>query len=110
MDYVNGDNITNNKHLAEAIDMTREGSMPADGTSGYDEPGGAGPDYTLRNSTFHVAIDELEKITTAPKDSQEEIKQVIAMLREARGADDHRRSQVMTEAHSILQDVWVPPE
>lgn len=26
MDYVNGDDVTGNAHLAEAIDVTREGS------------------------------------------------------------------------------------
>lgn len=110
MDYVNGEDTTNNKHLAEAIDMTREGSAPADGTTGYDEPGSAGPDFTLRDSCFHVAIDELQKITTAPEESQEEIDRVIEMLQDARYADNHRRAQVMANAHEILQDVWVPPE
>lgn len=37
MEYVNEDDVTSNKHLAEAIDMTREGSAPV-GTTGYDEP------------------------------------------------------------------------
>lgn len=110
MDYVNGENVTNNEHLAEAIDMTREGSAPADGTTGYDEPGSAGPDFTLRDSCFHVAIEELEKISTAPEDSQEKIDQVLGMLREARNADNRRRAQVMAEAHEILQNVWVTPE
>lgn len=110
MDYVNGDDVTNNKHLAEAIDMTREGSAPADGTTGYDEPDSAGPDFTLRDSSFQVAIEELQKITTAPEESQEQIDRVVEMLREARHADDHRRAQVMAKAHEILQDVWAPPE
>lgn len=109
MDYVNGDDVTNNKHLAEAIDMTREGSAPADGTTGYDEPNSAGPDFTLRDSCFNVAIEKLEKITTAPKEGQKEIDRVLEMLREARHAENQRRSQVMAEAHEILQDVWVPP-
>ena len=110
MDYVNGDETTNNKHLAEAIDMTREGSAPADGTTGYDEPESAGPDFTLRDSCFHVAIDELQKITTAPEESQEEIDRVLEILRGARHADNNRRAQVMAKAHGMLQDVWVPPE
>lgn len=109
MDYVNGDDVSN-KHLAEAIDMTREGSAPADGTTGYDESRSAGPDFTDRDSCFHVAIDELQKITTAPQESQEEIDRVLEMLRNARHADNRRRAQAMAEAHQILQDVWAPPE
>lgn len=110
MDYVNGEDVTNNKHLAEAIDMTREGSAPPDGGTGYDEPNSAGPDFTLRDSCFHVAIEELQKISTAPKEGQEEIDRVLGMLREARHADNRRRAQVMANAHKILQDIWVPPE
>jgi len=110
MDYANGDDVTNNEHLAEAIDMTREGSAPPDETTGYDEPDSAGPGVTLRDSCFHVTIEELEKITTAPEENQEEIGRVLEMLRNARGADNRRRAQVMAEAHEILQDVWAPPE
>lgn len=47
MDYINGDNVSNNKHFVEAIDMTREGSAPVDGTTDYDELGSAGPDFIL---------------------------------------------------------------
>ncbi len=110
MKYADGDDETNNKHLAEAIDVTREGSMPADGTSGYDDPNGAGRDFSLRDSCFHVAIEELQKISTAPKESQEKIDRVIGMLQEAQYEDNRRRAQVMANAHEILQDVWVPPE
>lgn len=110
MNYANGEDVTNNEHLAEAIDLTREGSAPVDGTTGYDEPGSAGPDFTLRDSCFHGAIEGLQKVTTAPKDSQEELDHVLGMLQEARHADNHRRAQVMAEAYKRLQDVWVPPE
>ena len=55
MDYVNGEDVTDNPHLAEAIDVTREGSAPP-GSAGYDEPDSAGPGMTLRDSCFHVAI------------------------------------------------------
>lgn len=110
MDYVDGEEVTENEHLAESIDMTREGSAPPDGTTGYDEPDSAGPDFTLRDSTFHVAIEELQKISTAPKESQEEIDRVLEMLRGAQNADDETRARVMADAHRILQDVWVPPE
>lgn len=108
MDYVNGDNVTDNKHLAEAIDMTREGSAQP-GSAGYDEPDSAGPGVTLRDSCFHVAIEELEKIQSAPQESQEEIDHVLRMLREEQNAKNERRAQIMAEAHEILQDVWVPP-
>lgn len=110
MRYMNGDDETNNRHLAEAIDMTREGSAPVDGTTGYDEPESAGPGFTLRDSCFEVAIEELQKISTAPKESQAEIDRVVELLRQARHADDHQRAQVMATAHEKLQDVWVPPE
>lgn len=63
MDYVSGKDITDNKHLAEALVMTREGSAPTDGTTGYDEKQvGHGDVQSLRDSCFHVAIDELQKI------------------------------------------------
>jgi hypothetical protein len=110
MNYANGDDVTDNKHLAEAIDLTREGSAPMDGTTGYDDPDKAGPDFTLRDSCFHGAIEALQKITTAPKDSQKELDRVLEVLQEARHADNHRRAQVMAEANKRLQDVWVPPE
>lgn len=110
MKYINGDDVTNNKHLAEAIDMTREGSAPVDGTTGYDEPNSAGSGFTLQDSCFEVATEELQKITTAPADSQEEIDRVLGMLRGARHANNQRCAQVMAKAHEILQDVWVPPE
>jgi len=109
MDYVNGENVTNNDHLAEAIDMTREGSAQP-GSAGYDEPDSAGPGVTLRDSCFHVAIEELQKIQSAPPESQEEIDRALQMLRGAQNANNERRARVMANAHEILQDVWVPPE
>jgi len=109
MDYVNGETVTENPHLAEAIDMTREGSAQP-GSTGYDEPDSAGPGVTLRDSCFHVAIEELQKIQSAPPESQEEINRVLQMLREAQNADNEHRARVMAEAHEILQDVWVPKE
>lgn len=109
MDYVNGDDVTENNHLAEAIDMTREGSAQP-GSAGYDDPDSAGTGMTLRDSCFHVAIEELQQIQSAPRESQEEIDRVVQMLREAQTADNERRASVMAEAHEELQDVWVPPE
>jgi hypothetical protein len=109
MDYVNGDDVTENGHLAEAIDVTREGSAQP-GAAGYDEPDSAGPGVTLRDSCFHVAIEELQKIQSAPQESQEEINRVVRILREAENANNERRARVMAEAHETLQDVWVPPE
>ena len=109
MDYVNGDEVTRNKHLAEVIDVTREGSAQP-GSAGYDEPDSAGPGVTLRGSCFHVAIEELQKIQSAPQESQKEIERVLRMLREAQNATNERRAHVMAEAHETLQDVWVPPE
>jgi len=110
MDYVNGENVTDNRHLAEAINMTREGSAPADGTTGYDEPNSVGGGYNERDSCFAVAIEQLEKINAAPEESQEEIDRVLRKLRNAQNANDQRRAQVMAEAHETLQDLWVPPE
>lgn len=109
MDYVDGDDETENDHLAEAIDMTREGSAPP-GAAGYDEPDSAGPGETLHDSCFNVAIEELRMIQSAPQESQEEIDRVVQMLREAQNADNERRARVMAEAHETLQGVWVPPE
>lgn len=109
MDYVNGDDVTDNGHLAEAIDVTREGSAPP-GSSGYDELDGAGQGVTLRDSCFHVAIDELNKIQSAPQESREEIDRVLRMLQEAQHANNERRARAMSEAHGILQNLWVPPE
>ena len=109
MDYVNGEDVTDNKHLAEAIYMTREGSAQP-GSAGYDEPDSAGRGMTLRDSCFHVAIEELQKIQSAPQESQEEIDRVLRMLKEAQNANNERRGRVMAEAHETLQDVWVPPE
>lgn len=109
MDYVNGDDVTDNEHLAEAIDVTREGSAPP-GSAGYDEPNSAGPGITLRDSCFNVAIEELQKIQSAPQESHEEIDRVLRMLRQAEDANNERRANVMANAHDILQDVWVPPE
>ena len=109
MDYVTGDNVTNNKHLAEAIDMTREGSAQP-GSAGYDEPNSVGGGYSERDSSFHVAITELQKIDNAPAESQEEIDEVIEMLRGAQNANNERRARAMAQAHEKLQDVWVPPE
>lgn len=109
MDYVNGEDVTDNGHLAEAIDMTREGSAPP-GSAGYDESDSAGPGVTLRDSCFRGAIEELQKIKSAPQDSQEEIDRVLRMLREAKNANNERRARVMADAHEVLQDIWVPPE
>ena len=109
MDYVNGDDVTENNHLAEAIDMTREGSAQP-GSAGYDDPDSAGAGMTLRDSCFHVAIEELQQIQSAPRESQKEIDRVVQMLREAQTADNELRAKVMAEAHEELQDVWVPPE
>lgn len=109
MDYVNGDDVTNNRHLAEAIDMTREGSAPP-GSAGYDEPDSAGPGVTNRDSCFVVAIEQLEKIQSAPEESQREIDQVLRNLRDTQHANDERRARAMAQAHDTLQDVWVPPE
>jgi len=109
MDYVNGDDATNNSHLAEAIDVTREGSAQP-GSAGYDDSDSAGPGMTLRDSCFHVAIEEMHKIQSAPQESQKEIDRVLRMLQEAENANNERRARVMAEAHKTLQDVWVPPE
>lgn len=109
MDYVNGEDVTENVHLAEAIDMTREGSAPP-GSAGYDEPDGAGPGVTLRDSCFHVAIDELQKIQSAPQESQEEVNRVLQMLQDAQNARNERRARVMADAHETLQGVWLPPK
>ncbi len=109
MDYVSGDDCTDNTYLAEAIDMTREGSAQP-GSTDYDEPNGAGQGVTLRDSCFYVAIEELEKIESAPEESQQEIDRVLRNLREAQHSDNEHRAQVMAEAHKILQDVWVAPE
>lgn len=109
MDYVNGDDVTDNDHLAEAIDVTREGSAQP-GSAGYDEPDSAGSGVTLRDSCFHVAVEELQKIQSAPQESQEEIDRVLRMLREAQNANNERRARVMAEAHETLQEVWVPAE
>lgn len=105
MDYSDGDDVTDNEHLAEAIDMTREGSAQP-GSAGYDE----GPSPTNRDSTFLVAIEELQKISTAPAKEQEKIDRALEMLRDARHADNQRRARVMAEANEILHDVWAPPE
>lgn len=105
MDYVNGEEVTDNRHLAEAIDMTREGSAQP-GSTDYDE----GEPPTLRDSTFFVAIEELEKINSAPGENQEKINQVLEKLRGAQHADNETRARVMAEAHATLQDVYAPPE
>lgn len=110
MDYVEGDDATNNEHLAEAIDMTREGSAPPDGRHGYDEPDSAGGGRTLRDSAFTVAIEELQKISTAPGDAQEQIDEVLQQLRGSRNAPADKQARVMADAHETLQDLWVPPE
>ncbi len=109
MDYVNGEDVTNNEHLAEAITVTREVSAQPR-SAGYDEPDSAGPGITLRDSCFNVAIEELQKIQTAPPESQEEIDSVLRMLQEAQNENNDRRARVMAKAHETLQDVWVPPE
>ncbi|MBB6647980.1 hypothetical protein [Halobellus ruber] len=109
MEYVNGEDETNNKHLAEAIDVTREGSAQP-GSAGYDEPDSAGPGVTLRDSCFFVALEELRKIDSAPSESQDTIDEVIRMLENAQNANNDRRARVMAEAHDTLQDVWAPPK
>jgi len=109
MDYVNGDDVTENSHLAEAVDQTREGSAPP-GSTGYDEPDSAGPGMTLRDSCFHVAIEELEKIQSAPRESQEESDRVVGKLRDARHANNDRQARVMAQAHETLQELWVPED
>lgn len=109
MEYANGEDVTSNKHLAEAIDVTREGSAQP-GSAGYDEPDSAGPGVTLRDSCFYVAIEELQKIQSAPQESQEEIDRVLRMIREAQNSNNEERARAMAEAHEVLQDVWVPPE
>lgn len=109
MDYVNGEDVTDNDHLAEAIDVTREGSAPP-GSVGYDEPDSAGPGITLRDSCFFVAIEELQKIQAAPQESQEEIDRIVRLLTDSQNASNERRARVMAEAHETLQDLWVPPE
>lgn len=109
MEYVNGEDATNNDHLAEAIDMTREGSAQP-GSVGYDEPNSAGRGMTLRDSCFLVAIEELQNIQSASPESQKEIDRVVRMLRNAQNSNNKHRAQVMADAHGILQDVWVPPE
>lgn len=110
IEYVEGSDVTNNKHLAEAINMTREGSIPPGGSHNYDDvqyPNGEV--QTNRDSCFFVAIEELEKIDSAPTESQEEIDEVLRMLREVQNASQKRQSLVMADAHGILQDIWVPP-
>jgi hypothetical protein len=111
IDYVNGEDVTNNKHLAEAIDMTREGSAPPGGGHGYDDVQSPHDDVvqTNRDSCFFVAIEALQKIDSAPAESQEKIDQVLEMLQSSRRAPNNERASVMAEAHGILQDVWVPP-
>jgi len=109
MEYVNGEDATNNKHLAEAIDMTREGSAQP-GATEYDDPDRGSPEMTLRDQCFRIAIEELEKIDSAPEESQEEIDSVLRMLQNAENAGNQRRSQAMAKAHETLQDVWVPPK
>ena len=49
MDYVNGDDVTDNDHLADAIDMTREGSAPPE-SAGCDERDTAAAGASLRGS------------------------------------------------------------
>lgn len=111
IDYVTGKDVTNNEHLAEAIDMTREGSAPPDGIHGYDEVQYPHDDVvqTNRDSCFFVAIESLQKIDSAPSESQEKIDQVIEMLESSKQASNDIRASVMAEAHGILQNVWVPP-
>jgi hypothetical protein len=111
IDYVNGEDVTNNKHLAEAIDMTREGSAPPGGTHGYDKVQHPHDEIvqTSRDSCFFVAIEELQKIESAPSESQEKVNRVLEMLRSAQYAPVDEQARVMAEAHGMLQDVWVPP-
>lgn len=105
MEYANGDDETNNRHLAEAIDITREGSAQP-GSASYDQ----GESPTLRDSTFHSAIEKLNEISTAPEESQAEIDEIIELLQRGMNGHNDRRARVMAEAHDRLQDVWAPPE
>lgn len=110
-EYADGERVTNNKHLAEAIDLTREGSAPADGTTGYDEVMNPNDDVvsTLRDSCFYSAIDALQKIDSAPAEHQETIDEVLDMLLDAQTAPVKEQAIVMAEAHDMLQEVWAPP-
>lgn len=49
-------------------------------------------DVTHRDSGINVAIDELQKISKVPEDSQKDIDQVLGMLSEARHADNRHRA------------------
>jgi len=111
VNYVEGNEVTDNRHLAEAIDMTREGSAPPGGSHGYDEVRNPSDNVvqTDRDSCFFVAIEELEKIDSASAESQEEINRVLEMLRSTQNAPNEKRATVMAEAHDILQNIWVPP-
>lgn len=104
-EYASGDEVTNNKHLAEAIDLTREGTAPIGGE--YDEPMGQGE--TLRGSCFYSALDALRKVDSAAGENQEAIDDVIRKLESAQHTSPERQQQAMIEAHDSLQDVWVPP-
>jgi len=105
MEYVSGDDVTDNKYLAEAIDLTREGSAQL-GATDYDQ----GENPTLRDSTFYSVIEELQKVDSAPAKEQEKIDGVIQNLQNAQNAPNDRRARAMAEAHDTLQDVWAPPE
>lgn len=110
-EYANGEDATNNKHLAEAIDLTREGSAPPDGTTGYDEVQYPNDDVvqTLRDSCFYSAIEALQKIDSAPAESQEEIEEILELLRYSWDGPVDEQAKAMAEAHQRLQDIWVPP-
>lgn len=110
-EYTNNEDAMNNKHLAEAINLTREGSAPPDGTHGYDDVQYPHDDVvqTNRDSCFYGAIEALQKIESVPAESQEKIDNVLEMLQSSSNAPDDERATVMANAHDILQDVWVPP-
>lgn len=106
IEYTSGEDETNNRHLAEAIDLTREGMAPVGGQ--YDDPMGR-ESPTNRESCFYSALDALRRIESAPADSQETINEVIRKLDAGQHASLERQQQVMAEAHDTLQDVWAPP-
>ena len=107
----NGEDVTNNEHLAEAINLTREGSAPPDGTTGYDEVQNPGDDVvqTLRDSCFYSAIEALQRIDSAPAESQKEIEEVMELLRRSWNGSVDEQARSMAEAHQRLQAIWVPP-
>lgn len=53
LNYANGDDETNNRYLAAAIDLTREGSAPP-GSAGYEQL--VGQEFNHYDSALHSAI------------------------------------------------------